>query len=294
MATMTERKAEAQDAIETLHAKIATITDSDAWRAHLATMAKFHNYSPLNAMWMEAQWWMRQQEDPTLPAFSLPASFSAWKALGRSVRKGEKALSVLAPVLVNDDENVDENGKPRKKCVGFVLKRRTFDVSQTEGDPLPENPAYPSLLTGDADPATWAALVAHAEGEGFSVRVEAIQGAANGWCNHGTKTIAVEAANEPAQRTKTLIHEVAHLHLHGADTPEGMSRAEKEVEAESVAYVVASLLGFDTSDYSVGYVATWAGRDDHGECLRRTTERVVKCARKIAEAVATESAALAA
>jgi hypothetical protein len=292
MATSTDSKAEAAEALETLHAKIATITDSDAWREHLAVQAKFHNYSPLNSMWMWCQWEVRRENDPTLPEFSQPAAFSAWKDLGRFVRKGEKALSVLAPIIVNDRENIGADGKPEKKCVGFRLKRRTFDVSQTDGDDLPENPAMPTVLTGDADPATWAALVAHAATLGNRVEVTDDCLPANGDYNRATNLIRVAASQDPAQQAKTLMHEVAHAHLHSGESD--LSRAEKEVEAESTAFVLASLLGFDTAAYSVGYVATWASREDRGEVLRRTTERVIKTARKIAEALAVESATLAA
>jgi len=283
---------EARQALDTLHASIAKITDSDAWREHLAVQARFHDYSPLNIMWMWCQWEARRAENPDLPEFSQPAAFSAWKDLGRHVRKGEKALSVLAPIIVTDRENLGPDGKPRTKCVGFRVKRRTFDVAQTEGDPLPENPAMPSLLTGEGDPATWEALVAHAATLGCTVQVTDACQPANGDYSRATGLIRVAESLDHAQQVKTLLHEVAHATLHSGDTD--LSRAEKEVEAESTAFVVAALLGFDTAAYSVGYVATWASRDDHGECLRRTTERVVKAARTIAAALAQHPATLAA
>jgi len=283
---------EAREALDTLHASIATITDSDAWREHLAVQARFHDYSPLNIMWMWAQWEVRREADPTMPEFSQPAAFSAWKDLGRHVRKGEKALSVLAPIIVNDRENLGADGKPAKKCVGFRLKRRTFDVAQTDGDPLPENPAMPTVLTGDTDPATWAALMAHAATLGCTVTITDACQPANGDYNRATGAIRIAANLDPAQQAKTLMHEIAHATLHSGESD--MSRAEKEVEAESTAFVLATMLGFDTSAYSVGYVATWASRDDRGEVLRRTTERVVKAARTIAAALAEQSATLAA
>lgn len=276
---------EAREALDLLHAKVATITDSEAWREHLAVQARFHDYSALNIMWMFVQWEQRRAENPELPEFRQPAAFSTWKDLGRYVRKGEKALSVLAPIIVKDRENLDENGQPRTRCVGFRIKRRTFEVAQTEGEPLPENPAMPTLLTGEADPAAWEALVAYATTLGFLVSVEPVPGAANGYCDHATGRIVIEETNDPAQRFKTLAHEVAHAVLHGPNGPD-MSSAEREVEAESTAFVLASMLGFDTAAYSVGYVATWASRDDHGACLTRTTERVVKCARSIFAALA--------
>lgn len=277
---------EARQALEVLHGRIAAITDSDAWREHLAVQARFHGYSPLNIMWMWAQWEGRRANDPTLPEFSQPAAFSTWKDLGRFVRKGEKALSVLAPIIVKD-RDTDES-----KCVGFRLKRRTFDVAQTDGDPLPENPAMPTLLTGEGDPATWVALVEHAATLGITVEITDTCQPANGDYNRVTNLIRVAASLDHAQQVKTLMHEVAHAMLHSGESD--LSRAEKEVGAESTAFVLAALLGFDTAGYSVGYVATWASREDRGEVLRRTTERVVKAARTIAAVLAEHSATLAA
>lgn len=292
----TDAKEQAKAAIERLHVKVGAISDSDAWREHLALQARFHNYSPLNIMWMLIQWEDRKAANPDLPDFSQPAAFSTWKGLNRSVRKGEKALSVLAPIIITDRDDLDGEGKPKKKCVGFRLKNRTFDLSQTDGEPLPENPARPTMLEGESDPATWAALVAHAESQGFTVSVEAIGGGINGYCSHDRKVVAVEESNPPAQQAKTLMHEIAHLHLHGENRPEGMGRPEMEVEAESTAFVLASMLGFDTADYSVGYVATWGDRsqEERGAMLKRTTERVVKCARMLVEALAEHSEVLAA
>jgi antirestriction protein ArdC len=277
---------EARAALDTLHASIAKVTDSDAWRAHLAVQARFHDYSPLNIMWMWCQWEGRRAENPDLPEFSQPAAFSAWKDLGRHVRKGEKPLSVLAPVIVKDRDTGES------KCVRFKVKRRTFDLAQTEGADLPENPAMPTLLTGEGDPATWAALVAHAATLGVTVEVTDACQPANGDYNRATSLIRVAAHLDHAQQVKTLMHEVAHATLHSGESD--LSRAEKEVEAESTAFVLAALLGFDTAAYSVGYVATWASREDRGEVLRRTTERVVKAARAIAAALVEHSTTLAA
>ena len=285
---------EATEALEALHRKVGEVTTGEQWLAWLDVLAKFHAYSPLNIMWMWAQWEARRCDDVSLPEFSQPAAFSTWKDLGRFVRKGEKALSVLAPVIVSDRENIGADGKPRTKCVGFNVKRRTFDIAQTDGVDLPENPAMPTLLTGDSDPLAWAALVSHAEALGCSVTLTDDCKPANGDYTHRTKAIRVTASLDAAQQFKTLAHEVGHATLHGDNTPNEMSRAEKEVEAESVAYVVASMLGFDTSDYSVGYVATWSGRDDHGACLVRTAQRVTAAARTIVAAVTAASVTTAA
>ncbi len=281
MATDTETR----EALEALHAKVGEIKSSEDYLSYLSFVSRFHNYSAMNILWMMVQWERRRAENPDLPEFSQPAAFSAWKDLGRSVRKGEKALTVLAPIIITDKEDLDSFGKPKKKCVGFRLKKRTFDVSQTEGDSIPENPAKAVKLTGEADPRFWDGAVRALTAEGWSVSVEAIPGEVNGWCNHATKTIAVEVANDPAQRLKTLLHEFGHAMLHGEACDLG--RDEKELEAESVAFCVAHALGMDSSSYSVPYLISWSHREDHGKQLTKTIDRVVKTSRKVIDKVLT-------
>jgi antirestriction protein ArdC len=292
---MTREKA--KQVLEDLHNKIGQITNSEQWKQHLEVVSKFHNYSPLNAMFMILQWEARRKENPDLPELTLPAAFSTWNSLGRRVRKGEKALSVLAPIVVTDRENLDKNGNPTKKCVGFTIKNRTFDISQTEGEPLPPNPAIESvkLLTGPGDPQTWVGLVAVADKLGCKVIITDDCLPACGDFTKATNTIRIAESLDPIHKVKTLIHELAHVVLHGADDSVTTSRPEAEVEAESAAYVAANLLGFDTSDYSVGYVAGWMAYapDERGKMIARTTERIIKAARAIHAAVIEHSTALA-
>src|SRR5690606_30037862 len=187
---------EAREALDTLHAKVEAIKDADGWREYLAVVSRFHSYSLNNAMWLWSQWETRRAVHgafmamsaalfgspmfPALPEATQFAAFSTWRDLDRPVRKGEKGLSVLCPVIIKDREDLDENGKPREKLIGWRLRSKTFEVSQTTGAPLPENPAAPSLLTGDADPAAWDAVVALAEHLGCTVHLvgpEALGGA---------------------------------------------------------------------------------------------------------------------
>lgn len=275
--------AETREALEALHSKVGEIKSSDDYLSYLSFVSRFHNYSAMNILWMMVQWERRRTENPDLPDFSQPAAFSAWKDLGRSVRKGEKALTVLAPIIITDKEELDAAGKPKKKCVGFRLKKRTFDISQTEGDPIPENPAKAVKLTGEADPRFWDAAVRALSVEGWTVSLEAIPGTSNGWCDHSARKIAVEIENDPAQRLKTLLHEFGHAMLHGEGCE--LPRNEMELEAESVAFCVAHALGMDSSSYTVGYLVGWSGREDHGKLLTKTIDRVTKASRKIIDQV---------
>jgi hypothetical protein len=125
-------------------------------------------------------------------------------------------------------------------------------VAQTDGDDLP---VICSNLEGDDPSACFEALAGRARAIGYSVELVALPGTTNGDCAFPLRRIRVEVRNHPAQRVKTLAHELAHALLHEG----GGDRALAELEAESTAYVVCRTLGLDSSGYSFGYVACWAG-----------------------------------
>lgn len=296
MSTFAEKKEEAKAAVEGMQRKLAERMASDSdWKAHLAFMGRLRSYSPRNALLMWAQWEDRKMGieairametiffggpvTPSLPEFTAAAGFTAWKDMGGMVRKGEKALSVLAPVVVNDKDEIDPaTGKPKKKLIGFVLKSRTFDISQVEGVEVPK--PIVTLLTGNGPEGAWDLLVKLAEGNGYSVNIEGMAGTKNGFTRWADKYIGIKASNQPAQQVKTLAHEVAHMLLHSpVDLPQGMPERIMEVEAESVAYTVMSMLGFESDDYSLGYVHGWSNGD--AALVGSTMERVVNTATRI-------------
>jgi hypothetical protein len=225
--------------LDTLTEGIESLTTSDAWRSHLEVQGRFHRYSFSNALLICAQ----------DPGASRVAGFVTWKKLGRSVLKGERAIWILAPMTGR--RSSADDGEEHRPIIGF-RPVPVFDVAQTEGEPLPE---VCRTLRGD-DPTAWfARLTACAGAMGYSVVSTELPGAANGDCAFALRRIRVECRNEPAQQVKTLAHELAHALLHeGTD-----DRPLAELEAESTAYVVCRTLGFDTGDYTFGYVACWAG-----------------------------------
>lgn len=293
--TIAEQKEETAEALKRLHAQVATIATSDEWTAYLKMVARFHDYSPQNVMWMLCQWYERQGLTAWMNAvtggaiapladFSRPAAFSAWEGFGRKVKKGEKALTVLAPIVITDrDAPPKADGKQPTKVVGFRLKSRTFDVAQTEGEPLVENPVQCHKLTGEAPEGMIDAVTAVAEANGFRVEIRHLSEhpEANGFCRFGDKLIVVREGMSEAQTLKTLVHETAHSLMHSDRV--NINRPEVEVEAESVAYVVLDALGVVADEYSIGYVATW-GRGD-GALIAKTAERVLKCAQIILDAL---------
>ena len=136
-----------------------------------------------------------------------------------------------------------------------------WDVSQTDGDPLPE-PPMPQLLHGAAPHGLWDGLAAQVAQRGFTLgraADAAAIGGANGLTNYLDATVTVRTDMDDAARVKTLAHELAHVMLHGpANTDATGHRGVAEVEAESVALMVSAAHGLDTTQYTVPYVASWA------------------------------------
>ena len=225
--------------LDTLAEGVQALTGSHRWRSHLEVQSRFHRYSFNNTLLIGAQ-------DPDA---TLVAGFASWKKLGRSVRKGERAIWILAPMVGR--RHPDPDGQERQRLLGF-RPVAVFDVAQTDGDELPE---VCRNLQGDDPRACFDALAGRAVEWGYSVQLTELGGTTNGDCTHALRRIRVEARNRPAQQAKTLAHELAHALLH--DGP--VDRARAELEAESTAFVVCRTLGLDTGDYSFGYVACWAG-----------------------------------
>jgi len=152
------------------------------------------------------------------------------------------------------------------------------DLSQTEGAPLPD--VAPSLMVGQAPPGLWEALEGQVLAHGYTVH-RGDTGWANGWTDPTSRTVRVSGVVDDAQAVKTLLHELVHLEAgHVGDLPTyATCRGRCEVEAESIADVVAAAHGLDASGYSSAYAAGWAGGDlTH---VRQAAETVTKAARTI-------------
>jgi DNA primase len=307
--------------LEALHAtlaeKIAAIRDGADWRNWLRVAAKFHAYSFNNQILIAAQ-----QPDATEVA-----GYSAWKALGRQVNKGEQGIQILAPVLLRtaptDRDSTAGGEQPviavpggpetptaptphgdqqRQGRLAAFRVVHVFDISQTSGTPLPEQPA-PQLLLGQAPAGLWDALAGQVTAHGFTLE-RGDCGPANGVTNYRLRTVAIRPDVDDAQAVKTLIHELAHVVLHdpadGALARTGgpivpaeaaeqswQCRGTVEVEAESVAYLIAAVHGLDTTAYTFPYVAGWAGAVDAvtpDRVVQATAQRVLGAARMILSA----------
>ncbi len=280
-----------RDKLAALHEQIsdgvAALVESDGWRAMLDTSAKFHSYSLGNLLLIGAQ----------APQATRVAGFRTWQSLGRQVRKGERGIAILAPCTYRPktadqvEPAAPAGPEPATSCSGGVAPDaggkqqvrgfrvvHVFDLSQTEGDPLPD--VAPALLTGQAPAGLWDALTEQVLGHGYTVH-RGDTGQANGWTDPTSRTVRVSGGVDDAQAVKTLIHELAHLEAgHVGDLPTyATCRGRCEVEAESIAYVVAAANGLDASGYTFAYIAGCAGGDL--SVVRQAADTVTQTARRI-------------
>ena len=246
-----------------LETGITELFNSERYAAYLSTMAKFHRYSFGNILLILLQ----------CPGASQVAGYGDWKKnFGRQVKRGERGITILAPCPYRRREEVEETAPDGSTATTIQLVQRVgfrtvtvFDVSQTEGKPLSE---LVHKLTGDvADYERMTEAICALSP--YPINIEAFPGAAYGCCNFVEQRILVQPDMSQVQTIKTMIHEVSHAKLHapiedgdGETPPQRKRRFVREMEAESVAYVVCQHFGIDTADYSFGYVAGWShGKD---------------------------------
>lgn len=264
-----ERLEELTDKLEN---GIKELFASDRYAEYLTAMSKFHRYSYGNAMLILMQ----------CPHATRVAGYNTWqKTFGRNVKRSEKGICILAPCPsrkyvwqeAKDPKTgatiFNKDGSPKMETRVITITRfkiaTVFDVSQTEGKELPSIGA--TRLSGEVENYQYYydKLVALSP---VAVVVEQVPGQANGYYSHAEQRIVLRPELSEIQTIKTLVHEIAHALLHnpnGVPPEERKSRNEKEVEAESVAYVVCQHFGIDTSEYSFGYVAGWSKSKDLSE-----------------------------
>jgi len=241
---------------------VARLTTSDEWQRYLRFQSAFHTYSFGNVLLIAAQ----------RPTATRVAGFHAWRKLGRHVLKGERAIWVLAPMVYKRD---DADAADDDRVIRGFKYVPVFDVAQTDGEELPN---VCTVLSGEDPAGLFLRLTGVAQALGFQVKLDELPDGLNGNCSHLEHLIRVRSANSPAQRVKTLAHEIAHAILHETFTNRGLA----ELEAESTAYVVCNALGLDTSGYSLGYVATWAGGGEEAiAAIKASCERIQKTAAQI-------------
>ena len=297
---------------------VNSFRDSDTFKSYLSQMSEFnrrcgkylHHYSPNNLLFIVMQ-------DPNA---QLVGSASAWRKVGRHISKGETSrIQVWAPmreaVMQNKlDENGnpilkpdgtperepirDDNGRVMRRFKGHFKLEPVFDISQTDGDPLPE------LVSELKDPVEHFADYETALREispfpiFYSDEQEAAGvplGDAKGVCAYFAQKIVIKAGMPEMQTLKTMIHEVTHAKLHDpkllaselGDESMRLSRNEKEVQAECTAFLVCEHFGFDTSDYSIPYIMSW-GEDEKLTPLTTSLDAILKTSDEIIDQMETQ------
>ncbi len=267
--------------IDKLEEGVRAVFASGEYREYLDFLSRFHHYSFRNVILIKMQ----------LPTASLVAGYGDWvKKHHRWVKKGEKAIRILAPTPYKkkqEQEVVDEHGNKFKEEVEVLVPCfkivNVFDVSQTDGEPLPTLGVDELEGTVEQYDAFMAALESVSPAP---IGFEDIPGGSHGYYHHVERRIAIQEGMPQLQTLKTGVHEVAHAVLHawpedGTMPKDGPDRNTKEVQAESVAYTVCQHYGLETSDYSFAYIAGWSsGRDikelkDSLDVIRQTAHDLI-------------------
>lgn len=287
-----ERREQAEALQASIAGQVEQLRDSDEWQRFLDFTRSFHAYSLSNVLLIRAQ----------CENASRVAGFRQWIDRGRAVRKGEKAIRIFGyrqKKVTTDTEPAEgegtaETNEDGERTVTYFPVLSVFDISQTDPiDPEAEDPSTVAHhLEGEEEAGIYAAVADWLTSTGWTVSREEITDGANGYTTtDGTKRIVIDSRLSSRMSAKTVLHEAAHAVLHACEphTEYVEHRGIKETEAESVAYVVAGILGLDTSAYSIGYVTGWSRGD--AEAIKDTAARVLKAAHTIADAITEPRAA---
>lgn len=274
-----ERMGEIQEKLET---GVREIFESGKYEEYIAAMSKFPHYSINNCILIVSQ----------CPEASHVCGFRKWQTdFNRVVNRNEHGIMIIAPITykadveepVFDSDNhpvVDADGKQMTEKVtrefqGF-RPAYVFDVSQTSGEPLP---TLANMLNDGVDDFEKMRDVLIAISP-VPISFEEISGTANGYFSPSGQCIVVRNDMSELQTIKTMIHEIAHATLGHGGKEDKWDRETKEVQAESVAYWVAQMMGLDTSEYSFGYISGWS-KDREVSELKENLDLIKTTADKI-------------
>jgi len=234
-----------RDLAQTLADGVRRLTDSTRWTQYLTSMSHFHTYSSANVMLILMQ----------CPHASRVAGYKAWEKMDRHVRKGEHGIAIFGhprPVYTKDPDTGERTEDPERV---FWPTCYVFDVSQTEGEPLP---TITDELHGESHLLNQ--LTDIAKGYGLTVSIEEMAATVGGYVDR-TNHIGLNQAKAEAHQAQTLAHEIGHYLLGHTRDRAQTPRPQKEMEAESVAYVVCSSAGLPCDGYTFGYLTSWSRGD---------------------------------
>lgn len=249
-----------QELLQKAETQLEEMSDSESFKKYLNTLAKFPNYSVNNVLLIQAQ----------NPQATLVSGYKDWqKKFNRHVNKGAKALYITAPIIkpLNEEEKKKYNTTEDKAIVAYRYVP-VFDIANTTGEPVLTahdfiTNEYTTEQTEIFCTSKLNKVAEHIEKEyGISISFKPLDKDIGGYYRPKDHTIALNSLNSKTEQLKTLFHEFAHSQLHNTkalkELDEPLTRAHKEAQAESVAYLSMQTMGIDTSRYSVGYISTWA------------------------------------
>ena len=280
-----DKKAALKEITEQLEKSIHEFMNGEKYKNFLNQMSKFHSYSLNNQILIAIQ----------RPEATICASYSGWKSQGRQVKAGEHGIKILCPAFYKKEKIKDvidpttekpvllPDGNVKREIVEVIIPHfkigHTFDISQTEGKPLVE---LSQQLTGELTDSQKELKVALLQISPVPVSFQPIEGSTNGFYSLDKNEITVDSNLSEKQSIKTLIHEIAHATIHNTNIPDAPKDSPtREVQAESIAYVVCQYFGMDVSDYSFGYIAGWStGKDtkelqESLEIIRDTSNDII-------------------
>jgi len=254
----------AEEALNRLSAELEA-GKSEALKNYLAAMGRFHRYSWGNVLLINSQ----------RPEATHVAGFHAWHDLGRSVKKGEKGIMILAPVVETEGRGARFRAGKVYELLRLAGFRTTyvFDLSQTEGKPLPEF----AKTTGDPKEhgEKLRAVVAQ---RGITIEYDAAIAPAQGTSSGGH--IRLMPGMPPAEEFSVLAHELAHEMLHHGKEAATLPRLVQETQAEAVAFVVCRGVGLETNSAAADYVALYNGDKktlaESLSVIQETSARILK------------------
>jgi len=264
------QKDKLKEITDRLEKGVREVFESERYKTYLKVLSRFHEYSYNNCILIALQ----------NPEATQVAGFTVWRdQFGRNVKKGEKGIKIIAPTVykaARSQERKDPNsgkpvlgadGKPETDEVEYTVQSfhisTVFDVSQTEGRPLPQLGV--DELTGDVDrfKDIFAAIERISP---VPISFEDIPGESKGFYHQEEKRIVIREGMSELQTIKTALHELAHSRLHDRDRNAAAGtplppREVREQQAEAIAFTCCESLNLDTSDYSFAYVASWGEKD---------------------------------
>lgn len=283
------RKQEMDEITAKLEKGVQDVFASNDYKKLLGVMAQMPHYSINNQILIMLQ----------NPEATMCNSFTGWKKQNRFVKAGEKGLRILAPAPYQMEKEqdkmgadgkpiLDKDGEPVKETVKITVNAfkpvSTFDISQTDGEPLPQIGV--AELVGNVE-GYGTLLEAIKDASPVPISFENIESGAKGFYHQTEKRIAIQDGMSEAQTVKTALHEIAHAKYHAIEVTEKgdqKSKAQKECEAESIAYVCCQHYGLNTSDYSFGYVAGWSSGKETPE-LKASLQTIKEGASEIIDAI---------